>query len=307
LLALVIGVLYLSQFRAGLIDARIQSLLVQGEIIAGAIAAEATADNDSVQIDPNRLLQLKAGESYSVLRRNFTRGLSEASQGALFATKYIGGLTTLRDRAGSGRQPLRPVDAARQRAALDMLAHQVLSADSFNFPPAFLRNMTLSTFDIEDAEELGRPVPQFDLPIDQQVLALQRGVLDTLLSPGIAQRLLNNEARADDPKRALGLPDLYAALHGAVWSELRTGKDIPLARRNLQREYATRVANALVRPSNTMPADARALLRADASRLRGELAAAQRRNLSAEARAHVAEMITMLDEAQKAPIVRQAI
>ena len=64
LLALVIGVLYLSQFRAGLIDARIQSLLVQGEIIAGAIAAEATADNDSVQIDPNRLLQLKAGESY---------------------------------------------------------------------------------------------------------------------------------------------------------------------------------------------------------------------------------------------------
>ncbi len=36
LLALVVGVLYLSQFRAGLIDARIQSLLVQGEIIAGA-------------------------------------------------------------------------------------------------------------------------------------------------------------------------------------------------------------------------------------------------------------------------------
>ena len=42
LLALVIGILYLSQFRAGLIDARVQSLLVQGEIIAGAIAASAT-------------------------------------------------------------------------------------------------------------------------------------------------------------------------------------------------------------------------------------------------------------------------
>ncbi|MEA2992382.1 MAG: two-component system, OmpR family, sensor histidine kinase ChvG, partial [Alphaproteobacteria bacterium] len=37
LAALVIGVLYLSQFRAGLIDARVQSLLVQGKIIAGAI------------------------------------------------------------------------------------------------------------------------------------------------------------------------------------------------------------------------------------------------------------------------------
>ena len=64
LLALVIGILYLSQFRAGLIDARIQSLLVQGEIMAGAIAASATADIDAVQIDPDRLLELRAGESY---------------------------------------------------------------------------------------------------------------------------------------------------------------------------------------------------------------------------------------------------
>ena len=64
LLALVIGILYLSQFRAGLIDARIQSLLVQGEIIAAAIAASATVDPDSITIDPERLLDLQAGESY---------------------------------------------------------------------------------------------------------------------------------------------------------------------------------------------------------------------------------------------------
>ena len=64
LLALVIGILYLSQFRAGLIDARIQSLLVQGEIIAGAIAASATVETDTITIDPERLLELQAGESY---------------------------------------------------------------------------------------------------------------------------------------------------------------------------------------------------------------------------------------------------
>jgi len=64
LLALVIGVLYLSQFRAGLIDARIQSLLVQGEIIAGAVAASATVETDTITIDPERLLELQAGESY---------------------------------------------------------------------------------------------------------------------------------------------------------------------------------------------------------------------------------------------------
>jgi two-component system, OmpR family, sensor histidine kinase ChvG len=64
LLALVVGVLYLSQFRAGLIDARIQSLLVQGEIIAGAVAASATVETDAITIDAERLLELQAGQSY---------------------------------------------------------------------------------------------------------------------------------------------------------------------------------------------------------------------------------------------------
>ena len=64
LVALVVGVLYLSQFRAGLIDARVQSLLVQSEIIAGAIAASATVETDSITIDPERLLELQTGESY---------------------------------------------------------------------------------------------------------------------------------------------------------------------------------------------------------------------------------------------------
>ena len=63
LLALVASVLYLSQFRAGLIDARAQSLLVQAEIIAGAIAASATVQTNAITIEPDRLLDLKAGET----------------------------------------------------------------------------------------------------------------------------------------------------------------------------------------------------------------------------------------------------
>ena len=64
LVALVASVLYLSQFRAGLIDARAQSLLVQAEIIAGAIAASATVQTNTITIDPDRLLDLKPGETY---------------------------------------------------------------------------------------------------------------------------------------------------------------------------------------------------------------------------------------------------
>ena len=65
LLALSIGIIFLSQFRAGLIDARVQSLSVQGQIIAGAIAASATVETDSsITIDPDKLLGLQPGESY---------------------------------------------------------------------------------------------------------------------------------------------------------------------------------------------------------------------------------------------------
>jgi two-component system, OmpR family, sensor histidine kinase ChvG len=65
LLALVASILYLSQFRAGLIDARAQSLLVQAEIIAGAIAASATVETNTITIDPDRLADLKTGETVS--------------------------------------------------------------------------------------------------------------------------------------------------------------------------------------------------------------------------------------------------
>jgi two-component system, OmpR family, sensor histidine kinase ChvG len=60
---LVSGILYLNQFRAGLIDAKVQSLLTQGEIIAGALAASAGVDTDQVQLDPEKLLESEPGSS----------------------------------------------------------------------------------------------------------------------------------------------------------------------------------------------------------------------------------------------------
>ena len=67
LAVLVFGILYLNQWRAGLIDARVQSLRVQGEIIAAAIAASATVDSDVIQVNPDRLLQLQPGDNVSPL------------------------------------------------------------------------------------------------------------------------------------------------------------------------------------------------------------------------------------------------
>ena len=63
LVALAVAFLYVNQFREGLIDARVQSLQTQGEIIAAAISASASIDTDTITVDPEKLLQLAPGQS----------------------------------------------------------------------------------------------------------------------------------------------------------------------------------------------------------------------------------------------------
>ena len=65
LVVLVSGILYVNQFRAGLTDARVASLLVQGEIIAGALASSSTMAPSPTAIDPDRLLDFDTGQSTS--------------------------------------------------------------------------------------------------------------------------------------------------------------------------------------------------------------------------------------------------
>ena len=65
LVALVVGILHLSQFRAGLIEARVQSLEVQGEIIANAIASAAASDSDYSFFDQDRPLELQPGDTFA--------------------------------------------------------------------------------------------------------------------------------------------------------------------------------------------------------------------------------------------------
>ncbi len=74
---LVSGILYLNQFRAGLIDAKVQSLLTQGEIIAGALAASAGVDTDQVQIDPEKLLESEVQPEQA--RRTTTRSAAASN------------------------------------------------------------------------------------------------------------------------------------------------------------------------------------------------------------------------------------
>ncbi len=52
---LTVGILYFNQLRQGLIDARVQSLMTQAQIIAAAVSGSATADTGNIFINPDAL------------------------------------------------------------------------------------------------------------------------------------------------------------------------------------------------------------------------------------------------------------
>ncbi len=65
LLAFALGILYLTQPRAGLIHARAQTLRVQGQTIAIALASQGT-ESEPYKIDPKKLMAQELGKKYNL-------------------------------------------------------------------------------------------------------------------------------------------------------------------------------------------------------------------------------------------------
>ncbi len=252
--------------------------------------------------------QLKPGETYDSMRRSFLAGFDQLARGLVPATKYIGGIVQVRDRAGSGRLPYTPVPAKQQRKALRIISEGMFSVDSFKFKPQFLASLPYSRLDYYDAMAQGANVtnqPMISLPAT--VLSMQRQVLDQVMSGPVAERLIESRELVPDPKQAFTLSELYDKLQASIWSELRTGREITAMRRNLQREHLRRMVNMLLHPSNDMPADARSLMRVEAQELVAEIRKARNKpGFSKETRAHLAESLDTLEQALKAPLVRTA-
>ncbi len=253
---------------------------------------------------------LPADADYAVLRRSVTYALRDMGRAAGNLTRQIGGVRTLRDHAGSGRDPLSPLPAADQRAALDLLTRGFLSAESFRISPALQRKLAVDFLERGDVylRNDGTPATALvtDFSLASLVIELQRNVLGQLLSDEVSVRLLDSEDKL--PKDALRLSELYQRLNDAVWSELGRLGDIASLRRELQREHVNRIASQLLRPAALSRADARSLVRAQAQILLTRLnAAAKRPGLSAEAQAHLQDSADTLQQALTAKLPRAGV
>ncbi len=241
----------------------------------------------------------QAGDDPERLRRSLLAGFGQFRDMPSLAAKYVGGMSTSRDPQGSGGRPaFTPVAPEKQRQALRFLSDSLFSVDSFRFQPEFLASLS------PNYVEWMRPGL---ISIPQSVLRLQTQAMDRLLSAGTAQRLLElpNYLAEKDRKGVISVSELYATVQGAVWSELKSGKDIEPMRRNLQREHLKRLQAVLTRPSPTLPADAISLARLHATELQGQLrTAVARKGLAVENRAHLEDALSLITEALRASLQR---
>lgn len=246
---------------------------------------------------------VKPGDDYLKLRRGVNVALGRIAASSFNAAKYLGGVVLLRDHAGSGRNPLNPVTAGRQREALQLLEKGVFDMNAFRFKPEFMARLTVNQFDRLSA---GGIAPDYSLA--GAILGIQRSVLYQVLQPVILRRILDAPDKLQDPKTAFRLSELFDGLQGAIWAEAKAGKEPTGVRRALQKEHVRQLVGMVLRANPAVPDDARALAREGVKGLGALLkAAALKPGLSKEAKAHYAECQATLDEAMKATVQRLSI
>jgi hypothetical protein len=242
---------------------------------------------------------LASGESYDVLTRNFVSGISQLSQAFSIASKYVGGVVYVRDQAGGGRAPFTPVPTNQQRAALKLITEQLFESQGFDLKPEFVSRLT------EDTLRRGAQ-PPVDRSLDTTLLNMQTQALDRLMSPRVAERLQNSQAKLSTTKEAFTLSELYTSITRSIWGEGPSFGDVATSRRALQREHLRRLATAILRPGlGSAQGDARALHRLTAKSLLAKAQSAKANpRLSLETRAHLDEVADTLEAALKAQTSR---
>ena len=246
----------------------------------------------------------REGEDYIDQRRSLMLAFGDLQLATSILARQLGAVRTLRDLPASGRDPVQALDAASQRAALALLAQEILAADSFNIPPALLRQASIDYLERGDLWFSGEGLSSPGLSLPALSLQVQKIVLDRVFSDAVLTQVLDSQMVRGQGD-GLGLPEMWRRIEQAIWSELARGGDIPVLRRELQREYLQRVTSLLIKPAHLRRADAQALLRAQARALLKQLNLATRRNgRHAETMAHLQDCRDQLQEALSARMVR---
>ncbi len=158
------------------------------------------------------------GESWHHLRRGYEQLLGEHLGAIRIASRFVGGVHVHRDRKGDpdARDPLVPVDAAKQREALQFVIDHAFDDAMYDLRPEVLRKLTPSRF--RHWGSFGGGSVEF--PIHSRVAQIQSFAMLYLMNPGTLTRVYDNEMRVDADQDAVTLPEALGSLVDAIYSEL---------------------------------------------------------------------------------------
>jgi hypothetical protein len=191
------------------------------------------------------------GEGYQRARVAFSILLSQFGDGAYLVSRYVGGEYAHRDHRGDpkGRDPLVPVTAAKQRAALKFLQAHIFSDKPFQFPPELLRRLA-----VERWHHWGARPNSTDFPVYDRILGIQRLALTQLLDPDVLRRIQNNALKNGKEEQPLAIADVFRSVTDGIWvkplnngaKEEKAAVALSTIRRNLQREHVKLLSNLVL-------------------------------------------------------------
>ena len=219
------------------------------------------------------------GEGYQRLRMGFSMLLGQYGNAAHLTANYIGGESIHRDHRGdpSGRDPMVPIKAEKQREALKFLQERILTDKPFHFSPSLLRRLASDRWLHWGSDGVFQAV---DYPVHQRILGIQRVVLRHAFNASVLARIQNNALKVEKDQKPFTLAELFRGVTDAIWSEASMKDDkgkktleSSIISRNLQREHLQELSNLVLGPragggmmiflggGGTAPADARSLAR----------------------------------------------
>jgi hypothetical protein len=255
------------------------------------------------------------GQGYSRLRSAFTDLLTDRWYATLVTTKYLGGAMTARDHRGdpSARPAFVTVPAAQQRRALAFIADAGFGERAYHFSPQLLSQLGPDRW--RHWGSMPGSDGRIDFPLHDWAMAQEGALLNQLLDPVVLSRIRDAELRATAAEPTVGIPELFATLTSAIWSELgypgadgkmTAPRNITSVRRDLQRMYLNSLIRMLVNPLQDTPEDARTLARMTLTDLSTQLDRARRAELDTYTRAHLIDSHERITQALNAQMFQNA-
>jgi hypothetical protein len=229
--------------------------------------------------------------SFDDLRTAFGSLVGQTGRCAQIVGRYIGGEYVSRAKRGDPHAalPLSPIPKSVQPRAFKVLEANLFSADAWNFSPTLLRQ-TVTQYRYDDWN--GNFAPRHDIAVEQIASRYQMLTLARMFAPVTLQRLDDMQFKYGEGK-TMDISDLFTWMQSAVYDDIShpKGGNIPLVRRNLQRNYASMLSQLASQSTPSIPQDAQALARYELKALDGQIKASLSANkLDLITKAHLASL-----------------